>query len=446
MSEGIAPRPTPQSRVIERIASHRDPLRRVLARGSGSVRRRPPVLELYYEPGDPHSRLCAQLLPRLQERVRTPIVVRLVGQSAVADYPEPERQRAYALADAARIGPARGLAFPDDACVPSVAARIAAAAALADRTGDPAAFAAREAELAAELFAGGEPPLSRDPAPIDALLRRNARRRARLGHYLPAMWQFDGDWFWALDRLDHLEARVREHDLLAGNAPLSELHPERAVLPAVGEPLVPLEFFYSVRSPYSYLALVAMGDFHARWPTGVRVRPVLPMAMRGITIPRAKRLYTLRDCKREADRLGIPFGRAADSLGDGARRLLQVFPLAADTERQLAFLASAAKATWAEGIDVATDDGLRFVAERAGITWPDAHRRIEEDAGIEYAETNRRDLLAAGLWGVPCYRVGPFAAWGRDRFWMLDELLRRAQPGPPRERSQSATRPVASAS
>src|SRR3954470_2041076 len=276
MSEGIAPRPTPQSRVIERIASHRDPLRRVLARGSGSVRRRPPVLELYYEPGDPHSRLCAQLLPRLQERVRTPIVVRLVGQSAVADYPEPERQRAYALADAARIAPARGLAFPDDACVPSVAARIAAAAALADRTGDPAAFAAREAELAAELFApgaappppppaapppspprgpglaaelfaGGEPPLSRDPAPIDALLRRNARRRARLGHYLPAMWQFDGDWFWALDRLDHLEARVREHDLLAGNAPLSELHPERAVLPAVGEPLVPLEFFYRVR-------------------------------------------------------------------------------------------------------------------------------------------------------------------------------------------------------
>src|SRR3954470_13674644 len=179
MSEGIAPRPTPQSRVIERIASHRDPLRRVLARGSGSVRRRPPVLELYYEPGDPHSRLCAQLLPRLQERVRTPIVVRLVGQSAVADYPEPERQRAYALADAARIAPARGLAFPDDACVPSVAARIAAAAALADRTGDPAAFAAREAELAAELFAGGEPPLSRDPAPIGALLRRNARRRAR---------------------------------------------------------------------------------------------------------------------------------------------------------------------------------------------------------------------------------------------------------------------------
>ena len=355
------------------------------------------------------------------------------------------RPTAIRFAAPSPVAPARGLTFPNEARVPTVRARIAVAAALAELTDDPAAFAAREADLAAKLFAGGEPPLTRDPAPVAALLRRNTRRRARLGHYLPAMWQFDGDWFWALDRLHHLEARLRDHDLLAGDDPLSELHPERAALPDVDEPLAPLEFFYSVRSPYSYLALVAMCEFQASWPT-VRIRPVLPMAMRGITIPRAKGLYTLRDVKREADRLGIPFGRAADPLGDGARRLLQVFPLATGTEGQLAFLASAATATWAEGVDVAHDAGLRFVAERAGIAWPDAHRRIQAGAGIDYAEANRLELLAAGLWGVPCYRVGAFAAWGRDRFWMLDELLRRAQPGPPRERTQSAIRPVASAS
>jgi 2-hydroxychromene-2-carboxylate isomerase len=404
------------------------------------VRRRPPALELYYEPGDPHSHLCAQLLPQLRERVRADVAVRLVGQSAARDHPEPERQRAYALADAGRIAPGRGLSFPADPRVPSVAAQTAAAAALAE--GGVEAFAAREADLAADLFAGKEPALHRDPAPVDALLKRNARRRARLGHYLPAMWQFDGDWFWAVDRLDYLEARLREHDLLDGDAPLSRLDPQEAALPDPGSPLPPLEFFYSVRSPYSYLALVAMRRFYGSWPAVVRVRPVLPMAMRGITIPRAKRLYALRDCKREADRLGIPFGRVADSLGDGARRLLQVFPLADGTEQQLAFLHAAATATWAEGIDVARDDGLRHVCEQAGVPWRDA------PWGVDYAERNRRDLLRAGLWGVPCYRVGPFTAWGRDRFWMLEELLRRAQSEdePPRVRSQSASRPLASAS
>jgi 2-hydroxychromene-2-carboxylate isomerase len=413
------PRPTPQSRVVERIASHRDPVRRLLARGA---------LELYYEPGDPHSHLCAQLLPALTERVRAPIVVRLVGQAGQAEYPEPDRQRAYALRDAERIAPARGLRFPAGAHTPTVAARAGAAAALAPHARDAAVFAAAEAELATELFAGGTPPLPPDAGRVDDVLRANMRRRHRLGHYLPAMWRFDGDWFWGVDRLDHLEARLRQHGLLEGDAPLSELRPERAALPDPGASLPPLEFFYSVRSPYSYLALVAMQAFHARWPAGVRVRPVLPMAMRGIRIPRAKRVYTMRDVKREAIRLGIPFGRAADPLGDGARRLLQVFPLATGTQGQLDYLAAAARATWSEGIDVATGAGLRYVCEEAGIDWEAARDRIDGQAGIDYAEENRLDLLGAGLWGVPCYRVGTFTAWGRDRFWMLEELLRRAAP------------------
>jgi 2-hydroxychromene-2-carboxylate isomerase len=448
------PRPTPLSRVVERVASHRDPLRRLLARGSGLVRGRPPVLELYYEPGDPHSHLCAQLLPSLNARIRAPIAVRLVGRSPPADYPERERQRAYALADAARIAPARGFAFPKAARISTETARAGAAAALRESAqgGDPNAFAAREAEVAAELFAGGEPTISPDAAGVDALLRANARRRARLGHYLPAVWQFDGDWFWGVDRFSHLEARLREHDLLDGDAPLSQLHPGGAALSDPGAPLPPLEFFYSFRSPYSYLAVMKMRAFHKRWPAEVRVRPVLPMAMRGFRIPRAKRMYTLRDVRREADLQGIPFGRAADPLGTGARRLLQVFPLARGTAGQLAFLTAAARATWAEGVDVARDDGLRYVCENAGIPWDGARERLADGADIAYAEANRLDLLEAGLWGVPCYRVGAFAAWGQDRFWMLEELLRRAGDGraqPPREivpRIQSASLPVASAS
>jgi 2-hydroxychromene-2-carboxylate isomerase len=171
-----------------------------------------------------------------------------------------------------------------------------------------------------------------------------------------------------------------------------------------------------------------MQEFADRWPSGVVVRPVLPMAMRSITVNRAKRMYTLRDVKRIADRRGVPFGRVADPLGDGARRLLGAFPRAEGTEEKLSFLVSAGRAVWSEGIDVGTDDGLRFVCERAGVD-------CEVDEDVDYAERNRLDLLEAGLWGVPCYRLGhAFAAWGQDRFWMLEELLRRAT-GAPAERA-----------
>jgi 2-hydroxychromene-2-carboxylate isomerase len=391
------------------------------------ARREGRALELYYEPGDPHSHLCAQLLPMLAGRVRAPIRIRLVRQLGLVDYPEPERQRAYALMDAARIAPARGLTFPADAQVPSDAARAGAAVALAPLADDPQAFAAREAEVAAELFAGRDLPLDDGAGAVDDALTENNRRRKALGHYLPAMWQFDGDWFWSVDRLHHLEVRLRERDALGGAEPLSELHPERAALPDPGTPLPPLEFFYSFRSPYSYLAVAELQRFHERWPSEVRVRPVLPMAMRSMTVNRLKQLYTLRDVRREGERYGVPFGRVADPLGDGATRLLQVFPLATSSAQQIDYLVAAARATWSEGVDVAGDDGLRYVCETAGIPWDAAHARVESDADIDYAEQNRRDLFDLGLWGVPDYHVGPFTAWGRDRFWMLEELLRRSE-------------------
>jgi 2-hydroxychromene-2-carboxylate isomerase len=367
------PSPTRASRVVERIAPRRDPRTVLLTRRL----RKPPALELYYEPGDPHSELCAQLVPMLTERVRTDVHVRQVGESAPEDYPERERQRAYARTDAARIAPARGL-----------------------------------------QRGGQTPPLHPDPP------EANAKRRKRLGHYLPAVWQFDGEWFWGVDRLDFLEARLRERDLLDGDAPLRTLDPAKAALPELPSPLPPLEFFYSFRSPYSYLAVLRMQAFADSWPSGVVVRPVLPMAMRSITINRAKRMYTLRDVKRIADKRGVPFGRVADPLGDGARRLLGAFPRAESTEQKLAFLVAAGRAVWSEGIDVGTDEGLRYVCERAGVDCV-----VDED--IDYAERNRLDLLEAGLWGVPCYRLGDaFTAWGQDRFWMLEELLRRATGAP----------------
>jgi 2-hydroxychromene-2-carboxylate isomerase len=229
---------------------------------------------------------------------------------------------------------------------------------------------------------------------------------------------------------------LRRHRLLDGSEPLDELRPDAAELPSFDAELPPLEFFYSVRSPYSYLAAVELERFQASWPSSLEIRLVLPMAMRNITVPRVKRMYTVRDAKREADRLGAPFGRIADPLGDGARRLLGVFPLADGPEAQLRLLLSAARAVWAEGLDVATDDGLRYVVERAGIDWDAARKLIaagsgdDNDGEIAYAERNLADLLDAGLWGVPCYRIGEFTAWGQDRFWMLREIARRHAAGP----------------
>src|SRR5690625_4803117 len=144
--------------VTQRIAAGPGPKQRLRARRYGTDRLlgRSPELELYFEPGDPHSHLCAQLLPALQKRLRTPIRVHVVPAPTSTLYQEAGKQRDFALRDAVRIAPAWGLEFPADAVLPTGAAREAAAAALAG-VEDTAAFLERERALAEWLWRNEAP-------------------------------------------------------------------------------------------------------------------------------------------------------------------------------------------------------------------------------------------------------------------------------------------------
>jgi 2-hydroxychromene-2-carboxylate isomerase len=403
-------RPSLKSRVAERIAGSRDPLARLRAG---------PALELYYEAGDPHSQLCAALARRLLPRLQCGLRIHLVPPPDASTYPEEARQRAFAAVDAARLAPCHGLPVPvtmDEAQRASLQTRLAA-------VGDDAeAFLAVERD-ALDAIARGHA-ISRAALPPSAdlpkLLQANAARRQRLGHYLPAMWQYRGEWFWALDRLDFLRDRLAEAGALGDDRPLSSL--DAAKLPpqaAAGA----LEFWFSFRSPYSYLAAVELlrrrqRGLHAE----LQVRPVLPMVMRGLPVPRVKRLYIVRDVKRCADAQRIPFGRIHDPVGDGVLRLLTVYPQAADADTQLRYCAIAGQTVWAEGLDACRDEVLRSVIERSGLDWSAACDKLAQGIDTRHAEANREALFGAGLWGVPSFRRGAFTTWGQDRLWMLDRL------------------------
>src|SRR5699024_5850875 len=124
-----------------------------------------------------------------------------------------------------------------------------------------------------------------------------------------------------------------------------------------------------------------------------------------------------------------------DPVGAGARRCLELFPIAEGARGQLAFMTSAARAAWAEAVDLAQDRGLRYACARAGLDWMQAQAVLETHPDLDYAEANRAALFEAGLWGVPSFRLGDFTTWGRDRLWMVEEILRRAGGSipPPRE-------------
>ena len=403
--------PSFKSRIAECIARSRGSPLAALRAGRS--------LELYYEVGDPHSQLCAALARRLLPRLPQGLTIRVVPAPDASTYPEEARQRAFAAADAARLAPCHGLPAP--LAIPAMYHAEIEYRLIAAAQRGTAAFLDAERDTLAQLAAGETlvAPTGTESIQTREVLQANAARRQTLGHYLPAMWQYRGEWFWALDRLEFLEARLIEHGALQGNGPLSLLDPAQLPQPA-GTPGAPLEFWYSFRSPYSYVAAVELLRQRAQGRHAtLQVRPVLPMVMRGLPVPQVKRLYIVRDVKRCADAQGIPFGRIHDPVGDGVLRLLTVFPYTADVDTQLRYCAIAGQTVWAEGLDARRDDVLRSVIERCGLDWNTAQAKLAQGVDTREAEANREALFAAGLWGVPSFRQGTFTTWGQDRIWML---------------------------
>ncbi len=418
---------------VERLARTGATLGRVLSGG-----RR--VVEFYYQVDDPYSHLLVQLLSRLlaaapEAKIDLELIV--VPPAAVDVDPEPALRAAYAPRDAALLSRYYNLDFPDawETPAPDRVRRVAAVL-LESRPMQAQLEAARV--LGDALWRGDGDALASAVTDLGAVagqdvtprLEENYARLRQRGHYIGGTIRYGAEWYWGVDRMGHLAARLRDEGVLHDEARL--LSPR-----AVGSlPLVPkstvagegptLELFFSFRSPYSYLALRRVRALVERYGVTLRVRPVLPMVMRGLPVPRPKRLYIVRDAKREATRLGVPFGRICDPLGSGVERCLAVFPLAESRGLGFEFVESAARGIWSEALDVASDAGLRTVIERVGISWEEASEALNDSSWRAMAEENRAALFAHGLWGVPTLVLGELAVWGQDRLPILEARLEGA--------------------
>ena len=434
--------------VSRRLLSHERLLRRRAAfERTRRSRGEPHRIQYFHQVDDPHSALVAQALPRIASRYDVVIEPHLVGPPADAAAPERARAVAWARRDAALLARRHDLAFvdpgraPEPEAVQALAARLATAID-AGRFVDEAGAASTSlwertaAGVAAHDLAVGARDASRR-LPEDPTLARRLRvgdaLRERLGHYLGATFHYGGEWYWGIDRLHHLEARLRELGAMrdAGAelpSPLFPPPPDPDAPLGLADPPT-IEFFFSLRSPYSAIAAPRVLALARHAGAAVRLRPLLPMVMRGLPVPSAKRRYIAADAAREARLHGQPFGTINDPVGRPAERGLAVFAWGDRNGCGPAFLLSFMQGVWAEGIDAGSDRGLRRIAERAGIGWTDCVQALRDDRWRAEVEAHREALFALGLWGVPSFRVGALAVWGQDRLWAVrDALAAPAEP------------------
>jgi len=188
----------------------------------------------------------------------------------------------------------------------------------------------------------------------------------------------------------------------------------------------PIEYFFSFRSPYSYISGPRAFELIQRYDIELVWRGVRPMAMRGQPLPRSKQFYILRDTAREADRLGMPFGKIWDPLGEGVWRCLTIAEHAKAKGRLPEFVLAASRASWAEGIDVNQDAPLRAICEKSGLDWNDCTAAIANAEFRQRVEDNTARLSTLGQWGVPTFLFRGEAFWGQDRIQDLEAALTAA--------------------
>lgn len=387
-----------------------------------------PTVHYFHQPDDPYSHVAAQTLQALSTRYRIKLVPWLVSAPDDAAAPEREMLRHYALRDAARLAHQYGLEFPDNAELAPAQQTEDCARALADALGK-GQFLETVVKIGTAYWHDDAAALREFPAlPARETAKATAegdKMRKRLGHYLSAMFHFEGEWYWGVDRLHYLEERLQQIGLdtaPAGTpqiAPYSEL--KFGAAPASRSKPV-IEYWFSFRSPYSWISAPRMRRLARHYGCELQLRFILPMVMRGLPVPGVKRMYITLDTKREADSVGLPFGTIVDPVGAGAARALAVLHHAIPKGRGEDFAELGMRAAFADGIDLASDAGLLDVSKRAGLTETDMKAALADESWREVAETNRKALFEAGLWGAPSFRVdGKPAHWGQDRFWALEE-------------------------
>ena len=255
-------------------------------------------------------------------------------------------------------------------------------------------------------------------------LNKNQNDQMKKGHYQSGVLFHNGLWYWGIDRIHFLEERLKKRNIYKGNILRQKediLLKEKSL--TLKNNSKKLDFYFSFRSPYSYISLERIFNLEKKYNIELNIKPILPMVMRGLPIPRQKGLYISKDTSRLARKLNIPFGRISDPVGKGVENCMALYQFVKDNGKEKEFLHSATKGCWSESLNLAELKDLKIVVSRIGLNFNDAKKLLKKEDWREMTSKNQKDLEELGLWGVPSFHYKGQSLWGQDRISFLETLI-----------------------
>ena len=287
-------RQTMRTKLISILIGERmQTLKRRLAEKRRKLAGRPHTVSVFLELDDPYSYLLSHYLPGLVENYDIEIRCYLTQACGDAFRPEPNMLAQYAEQDCTRLALELGIPFLDKGRAPPVEHRRALINMLASGANSPGHT--DELMESLELYWRGDTEaIARRVSGAaqsdegDRLLAENQQRLIDLGHYDSASAYYAGEWYLGVDRLSYLTDRLELLGAKRDGTLAAKLASVRQVVqvslpvapPSTAKDLPPLEFFFSFRSPYSYLLLKRAYAIADSFGLELKIRPVLPMVKR----------------------------------------------------------------------------------------------------------------------------------------------------------------------
>ncbi|MBO6542798.1 MAG: DsbA family protein [Alphaproteobacteria bacterium] len=401
----------------------------------------PHRVDYFHQPDDPYSHLAVQKLQALADTYDIELVPHLIRATGGKEQPFPDKLATLARRDAASVAPYYALTFPGNAgMIPAPADTKLAARILAHASAKE--FTARASQVSEALWSGDRATLqslaekfgTTSEAETDKKLDAGSRTLKEKGHYSGATFLYAGEWFWGVDRLYHLENRLRARKAVRdGTSPL--IAPRPAIDPGPRrdtKEALTLEVYPSLRSPYTAVIFDTACALADKAGVHLVLKPVLPMVMRGVPATRTKGMYIFSDAAREAAALQVPYGKTYDPIGEPVRRAYSLYPWAASQGKGRELLSTFLNMAFAKGERTDNDRGMRTLVERTGLKWNEAKQYLDTEDWKEEIAQNQHDMVEGmGLWGVPSFRLrGPASepdlmVWGQDRLWLIAKEMER---------------------
>ena len=204
-----------------------------------------------------------------------------------------------------------------------------------------------------------------------------------------------------------------------------------------------VDVYWSFRSPYSYLVTPDLKRLRDYYDVDVRVRIVYPIAVRDPSLlfnpaNRSKSLYIMRDSKRRAEFLDLPFAwprpdpivQEAGTMAVATEQpyIHRLSALGVEAQRrgrglELICEVSALIFGGIEGWD--HGERLKNAVARADLNLQELDDAIEGGDQLAEVEQNQHALAEAGHWGMPTMVLRDEPFFGQDRVdtlsWRLDQ-------------------------